>query len=203
MLLLLVAFIAGAVAMIVLMTKDDLQLAAFLGFSPTNSHNRSRPVVVIDSWWSGDFAKNGCESIERWWENNKKLINQIGCESVTSCPEAMPRYTACTLALNGPKGEAWAFENELLTQFAINPSCKGARFARYSGPSENTSAETRAIIQESHWTLIIDYNVGATTQAWSLQDQKGAPHQAEGATATKVAADVCAIVMGQGGTLLR
>ena len=194
------AFIAGAVVVIALLPQD-MRLALVSRFYDTDT---GPAVVVVDSWWSGNYAKNGCDFTKNWMEDNKKLINQIGCESVTSCPDLMPRYSACMLAPNNdPRQIAWGFDNELLTQFAINPSCKGTTFARYGGPSEKASPETLANIQKPHWTLIVDYTVGATAQSWTLVPAKGAPRQAEGARAANIAADVCAIVMGHGGTLAR
>jgi hypothetical protein len=74
-------------------------------------------------------------------------------------------------------------------------------FARFYGPSVPPSAATQAAMDKRHWTLTIDYIVGASAQAWSLQDLP-AFTKGEGMPA-KIATDVCAIVMGHGGTLVR
>jgi len=136
-------------------------------------------------------------------ESSRKLINEFGCEAVTACQDLMSRYNARKMALNGPKAVAHQFEDEVATQFAINPNCKGATLTRYRGPQEKASPETNDALMEAYWTLIVDYNVGATTQSWTLVPNKGASHQAEGDSAAKIAADVCAIVMGHGGTVAR
>src|SRR5215813_11054102 len=126
---------------------------------------QSSPTVVLDSWWSGDYAKNGCEQSKKFMEENRRLVYQFGCEAVTACPEMMPRYSACTLAFSGPAAVAHGFEDELITQFAMSSSCKGVTVARY-GPDEKTSGAAQAALRREHWTLIIDYVVGAPTQSW-------------------------------------
>jgi len=160
---------------------------------------RAEPVVVVDGWWSGDFAKAGCEQAKKYMQENRSLINQFGCDAVTACLDMMPRYTACTVG--DPVAVVQNFETDLMSQFAINPACRGATFFRYHGPSVTPSAEQQAEISKPHWALIIDYTVGLSAQSWSLQNN-GVATQGEGG-ATKIAADVCAIVMGHGGTLGR
>jgi hypothetical protein len=201
-LLVLAGIVAVAIATFALLPKDlQLALATHFGGYDVRS-GRQQQTVVLDSWWSGDYAKGGCEQADKWMKENRKLINQFGCEAVTACTDVMPRYTACTIALGGPTATARRFEDELLTQFAINANCKGVVFARYYGPNEKISAAAHTAMDEPHWTLILDYIVGGDAQPWSLQPPKGGLlHQAEGATPAKIAADVCAVVMGHGGTV--
>jgi hypothetical protein len=123
------------------------------------------PTVVVDSWWSGDYAKLGCEQAKDFMRDNRTSINQFGCDAVTACPEVMPRYTACIVG-GDPAATARNFEDELMTQFSINPSCKGAAFARYYGPYSKVSASTPAAGDARSWSLIIDYVVGGPTQYW-------------------------------------
>src|SRR5262249_24069311 len=116
----------------------------------------------------------------------------------------MPRFVACTTGLE-PSVQARVFEDRLMTRFAINPSCKGAAFARYDGPNGKTpSVSDRSVLDRPHWTLIIDFVVGASTQFWSLQyNNKGQLLQGESMTEARMASDVCAIVMGKGGAVVR
>jgi hypothetical protein len=67
--------------------------------------DRPEQVVVLDSWWSGDYAKNQCDSDIRWIETDKKLINQYGCEAVTACPEVMPRYARARMRSTKHSGQ--------------------------------------------------------------------------------------------------
>jgi hypothetical protein len=152
--------------------------------------------LIIDSWWSGDYAKSGCDQAKAVVDADRSLINQLGCDAVTACPEVMPRYTACRLAPD-PAAVAHRFEDALMTQFSINPRCKGATFGRYYGP--NSKPSTAQATTNRPWSLIIDYTVGARAQSWTLQDfDHKVFHQADGETPAKIAADVCAILMGHG-----
>jgi hypothetical protein len=167
--------------------------------------DQRNPTVVVDSSWSGDYAKSGCEQAKSFMnDETESLIRNFGCGAVAACPEVMARLVACTSGAD-PKTQAYQFEDRLMTQFAINPSCKGAAFARDSGPDGMTrSAAEEAIMSRPHWELSIDFVVGSPTQAWSLQ-YLGEENvlQGESATEAKVASDVCAIVLGHGGTPAR
>jgi hypothetical protein len=146
--------------------------------------------VVVDSSFSGDWAKNGCEQVKQGFERDRN-------------PEMMPRYTACITAFR-PATLAQIFEDDLMTQFAINQLCKGITFSRYYGPAEPISSATKnAPWDTKGWTLTIFYDVGAETQTWVLAPKKGFDHRANGSTPTKIAGDVCAIVSGHGGTVLQ
>ena len=113
------------------------------------------------------------------------------------------------MAIGGPAAAARRFEDQLITQFAINPRCKGVTLARFYGPAEKASDATQAAIaaiamaRKDSWTLSIDYIVAASAQSWSLldKDKNYRLFQAEGSTPAKIAADVCAIVTGTGGTV--
>jgi hypothetical protein len=173
--------------------RPYLLVAAFVIVGPVIA--RTEPVVVVDSWWSGDYARNGCDMAKAYMKEHRTLINRFGCEAVTACQDMMPQYTACVVG--DPKAVARRFEDELMSQFVINRDCKGATFARYYGPSAKISdALQTALNDKNHQTLIIDFTVGLSAQPWTMGDTKG-----EG-TPAKIAADVCAIVMGKGGTLV-
>ena len=180
-----------------------LSLMAFvigLAATPSISQTDEPRAVVLDSWWSGTWAKNGCEYVKIFVKSNERLINQIGCKSVTSCPTLMPRYAAClAAAINGPDALAHDFEDELMIQFGINPKCKSATFARYYGPETAPSAALSAAMEMPHWTLTIEFNIGSSAQQWSLHYLSGPLLTGEGATLAKIASDVCTIVMGHGG----
>jgi hypothetical protein len=57
---------------------------------------------------------------------------------------------------------------------------------------------------KSHWFLIIDFDVGASKQHWSLQHGKELNElQGDSETEAQMASDVCTIVLGRGGSLAR
>jgi hypothetical protein len=104
---------------------------------------KAEQVLVIDSWWSGDYAYNGCGGY----------------------PKFLPQNPACALEPN-PRLAAFRFEDQIMTQLAINPNCRGITYTRYH-PDRLTDAAARAM-RDPHWTLMIDYTVGAPTQSWTL-----------------------------------
>ena len=59
-------------------------------------------------------------------------------------------------------------------------------------------------MSKPHWELIIDFVVGSPTQSWLLlYAAEATPRQGASATEAKLASDVCAIVLGQGGAGVR
>src|SRR4029453_15536283 len=160
-----------------------LLAGALVVLGPSKAY--SEPVVVVDSWWSGDYAKHGCEQAKSFMKENRDRINRYGCEAVTTCSLLMPQYSACS---SDPAAQARSFEDELMSQFAINRDCKGTTFARYYGASVKASEALQAALNDkNHQTLIIDFVAGMSTQAWTMGDTKG-----EGVPA-KIAADGCSI----------
>ena len=117
----------------------------------------------------------------------------------------MARYTAC-VATSDPASVARSFEDDIISQSAINPKCKGASIGRYFGPPSDAM---QSAIDRPHWMLTINFYVGAPVQSWSLNydDFKGSllhnHHEGEGATAAKIADDICSIVMGHGAKVIQ
>jgi hypothetical protein len=154
--------------------------------------------VVLDSWWSGDYAKKSCEQAQSFMDDDTmSRIRNFGCGAVAGCPEAMAHLNACTSG--DPKLLASQFEDRLMAQFATSPDCKGVAFARYSGPDGKApSAAEQALMSRPHWELSVDFFPGSSTQAWSLQylgEEK--VFQGESATEARMTSDICAIVFGQ------
>jgi hypothetical protein len=170
----------------------------------TVAHHRAladqrSPNVVIDSWWSADYAQKSCEQVKTLInDETESRIRNFGCGAVPECPEAMARVAACASGV-APKAQAHAFEDRLMTQFTTSPDCKGAAFARDYGPdAQPPSAAEEIVMNKPHWQLSIDFAAGSPTQSWSLQylgDDKVLQRQS--ATEAKLASDVCAIVLGR------
>lgn len=152
--------------------------------------NDPGPIVVIDSSWSADYAKDGCQTIKAMKESHNLSSDEI------------PRYTACVQHLS-PEADARNFEDRLMTQVAVNPSCKGLTVGRYDGP-QKVSAAVDAAMEKPHWNLKVRYTLGVAEQSWELDalpfDTYPIHTEGEG-SAKKVAADICAIVLGHGGRL--
>lgn len=154
--------------------------------------------VVLDSWWSGDYAKKSCEQANAFMDaDTMSRIRNFGCGAVAGCPEAMAHLTACT------SGDAQLlasqFDDRLMAQFATSPDCKGVAFARYEGPDGKApSAAEQALMSRPHWEFSVDFFAGSRPQSWSLQYLgEDKVFQGESATEVKMASDVCAIVLGR------
>jgi hypothetical protein len=159
-------------------------------------------IVVLDSWWSHDYAKNACSQAESWYKYNRDDISNFGCKQVDSCPEMMARFTACVV---DPIPEVVSFEDKLATQFAVNRQYAGVFFAQFSGPHAQIKDGVRDAMQKPHYTLIIDHTPGLPKQSWSLQRSFIPPEvfmEGEG-NPKEIARDVCAIVTKQGAIILQ
>jgi hypothetical protein len=102
-----------------------VSLLALFGLSHAEPVNK---FLVIDSWWSVDYAKQACSFAKRVIEGDRDLINQLGCERVTGCPELMPVVAACAV---GSDQEVVTFTNRFVSEFASSPECKGIDVAVY------------------------------------------------------------------------
>ncbi len=167
-----------------------------MSFANTDARaEQRRPAVLIDSWWSGDYARMGCEQARSFFDQDtESRIRNFGCGAVPQCPEAMARSAAC-ISAGEPKSQAEQFEDLLMIEFANNPACKGATVARYHGPDRPSSAAEQAVMSGPHWDLIIDFVVGSPAQPWMLlYNGEADARQAAPATAARMASEVCAIV---------
>jgi hypothetical protein len=56
--------------------------------------------VVLDGWWSGDYAQKACEQAKSPLDDDTmSRIRNFGCGAVAGCPEAMAHLAACTRAI--------------------------------------------------------------------------------------------------------
>lgn len=167
--------------------------AAFIGCS------RPKPTIILDGWWSTDFAKTGCAQASKWHRENDALIAQVGCSAVTACPEMMRRVEAC---VSDPALEVRRFETELATQLAADPRCSGVRFVTFNGPSDSDKAVSD-LMQGPHWSLLLDFEPGARKQSWNMLRSPDLNAFTKGVGDPKeIAATVCAVVKERGAKLL-
>jgi hypothetical protein len=143
---------------------------------------RPNEVVVLDGWWSADFARSMCESVKQ-------------------SPEAFStsNFDACVL---DPTPDVRRFEIDLATQFAANSECSSIEFVSFTDPRQANRKASEAVGKQ-HWSLSLNYLPGATKQPWSMI------HAPEMSTFTQgegdpeaIAKKVCSIVKGRGAKLL-
>jgi hypothetical protein len=174
-------------------------LVAMIASTVLVSSAVAQTIVVLDSWWNVDYAKNACSSAKNFYQSSRALIAQCGCDAVTGCPELMPAIQACQL--RDPAVEVRDFEDRVVTQMASDPQCKGVHIVRYAGPDSKNPGYTKLTQSPAwpaHWTLFFDFCPGVVTQSWQLlRPEPSAFMKGEG-DAREVASQVCAIVAGQG-----
>jgi hypothetical protein len=163
--------------------------------------NTPEPTVVLDASGIGDFAEKTCRAAKAWMKDNGRLINQLGCKAVTGCDDIMPQFIECLM--HNPHAEARRFEERLMALFTFNPKCKGGMFDIYYGPSDYQQ-EKQSVLDNPHWTLIIDYVVGQQQQGWWLDYGAGSGtqhsiHKEGVGTSDEIADNVCSIINGLGG----
>ncbi len=162
-----------------------------------------RRTVVLDAWWSRDYARSACWQANAWWKENRELVARVGCDLVTSCPEMMPRLQAC---IGDPAAEVGEFEAQFASVFATDASCKGITLARFAGPADG-SPEVLKRTGEPAWWLFLDFQVGQTEQPWTMNHTPDSTseqyygHTAGKGTPRAIAHTVCGIVNGKGGRL--
>jgi hypothetical protein len=156
------------------LTSATNNLALFLlaVFASSPGCTKREPIVVVDDWWNVDFAKSGCEMRAR---GNDPCISD-------------------------PVVEVRDFEAQLRTFFAGDPLCHGVVLADYHGPQEVASkAASNADTSNADWQLMLDFNVGESSQSWTLV------HHAQTSTGAgdpkDVVHTVCAVVKQTGGSV--
>jgi hypothetical protein len=119
-------------------------VSLFLIVILTGCSSETQPIVILDGWWTPDFAKEACRIADPRF-NGSEYVNVV-----EAC-----KFDAAEQARD--------FEMVIASQFAVDPLCKGVAFAKFSGPSDSNP-----LFQKAHWTLILDYQPGYRNQHWSV-----------------------------------
>ena len=166
-----------------------------LAFAHPASANET---IILDSWWDGNYAENGCKGAAQWYKANAALIAQNGCEQVTSCSEMTPVVQACA---PDPRQAVRAFENQFLSQLAASSECSEIEVSIYKG-SDKTSTQEYEMSQKPHWGLQINFTPGRQKQWWQMtHSATNAYHEGE-SDMQSIVHDVCAIVKVNGAKIL-
>jgi hypothetical protein len=161
--------------------------------------SRPKPTIVLDAWWSTDFAKNTCTQADQWHRENAEFIAQVGCSEVAACPEMMRRVEACAV---DPAGGVREFETELATQLAADSRCNAVRFVIFNGPTDADKTVSDAM-RGPHWFLLLDFEPGTRKQPWKMLRNPDLDAFTKGVGDPKeIAATVCAVVKERGAKLL-
>jgi len=130
-------------------------------------------VLLFDSWWSGDYAKNAC---------NLAKIETSDCKAKEECAESLSIVSTCNLEL--PKNQAKRFEYEIISDMESNKDCRNIRISND--------------INNYQWMLMIDFIPSKSTQSGDLKHPKSYNMSQVSGTASEIASKICIIVNGMG-----
>jgi hypothetical protein len=136
---------------------------------------KKQTAIVVDDWWNVDYAKSGCE----------------------------PRSNSGSQCIGDPVLEVRDFEAKLDTVFASDPSCQGVVFVSYRGPNSPSSPEAARVDSKAEWQLMMDFNMGETSQSWSMV-RRSDWHMATGTgTPQEIIHTICAVAKQVGGSVVK
>jgi len=170
-----------------------LFVAGFLLLAFSISALADERILIIDTWWTVDYARQGCNQAKQFEKNYKETLRTISCEELTACPEMQPRIAAC---LTDKTGGANYYLDRLKGRLAASPECAGITVASFVGPSNGSPAVSN-LMKKPHKTLIIDYVPGEPRQYWGVTDETNTILQGEGSL-SQLVVDVCRIVKTSG-----
>ena len=178
-------------------------LATLLSAATLGCRDDGPRIVILDGWWSRDFAAHACAQALSGQGEQGGPIAQAGCEAVQGCPPAMPAMPAMPALLacasDGARTLAKTFDRRVLRALAGEPACAGVTMARHDGPGEQ-DVGALDLARRPHWTLAVDYRPGLDRQGWTLLSATAPSIAADGeGTAGQIARQVCAVVKGAGG----
>jgi hypothetical protein len=131
---------------------------------------RDDKVVIVDGWWSKDYAKSAC---------------------TLALPKTAEEQSACALGDPDYGYGAAPFLQGVASSMTTDPNCVGVTVSYFWSP-KSTSKETLAREEKPHKALIVDYVPGYDQQNWDLDGAGGR------GTPKEIAADVCFAMSGKG-----
>jgi len=138
------------------------------------------PVVIIDRWWGVDYAKVDCRI------------------PAYEPPGGEPAEEACEQSKTASYND---FESEFKTDFASNTDCAGITLLSFGYPQDPNSQPPDT--SKPYWGFSINYTDGQRRQFWQMLPPEGSklPMMQATGTQSQIAAQVCTIIRGKGGSV--
>ena len=153
-------------------------VALSLALAASTCAAKEPKVIVLDGWWTIDYAKNACRlTLERRspFEDEKVLA-------------------ACS---SNPEVEAATFLTSIQTEFASSAQCHGLLLGGYFGPKAPVSPALAKAASGEKAMLMVDYVPGlGPRQNWDFKGMAGID------TAAEIVRKVCTAFGGRGGTVI-
>ena len=154
--------------------------AGFALLAISISSHADRPLIVIDRWWGVDYAKQHCQI---------PAFKSPGKSEATCEQESTESYNV--------------FELELKTEFAASAECAGIAMSSFGYPQNPEEPPPDG--SRPYWSFSINYNGDKPASLWQMLPPKGSdlPMMQATGTPSEIAAQVCTIIRGKGGAVVR
>jgi len=138
------------------------------------------PSLVIDRWWGVDYAKADCQI---------PAFKPAGKSEAMCIQESTESYNV--------------FELELKTQLAASAECSGITVLSFGYPQN--PKQPPPDLSRPYWSFSINYKGDKPAQLWQMLPPKGSdlPMMQATGTPSEIATQVCIIIKGKGGAILR
>ena len=154
--------------------------ASFALLAITLPAHADGPLIVIDRWWGVDYAKQHCQI---------PAFKPAGKSEATCEQESVESYNV--------------FELEVKTQFAASAECAGITVSSFGYPQN--PKEPPPDTSRPYWSFSINYNGDEPASFWQMLPPKGSdlPMMQATGTPSEIARQVCTIIKGKGGAVIR
>jgi hypothetical protein len=141
--------------------------------------------VVIDEWWSSDYA------VSAGWSK---------CQMAGGAP----KYCDSEEVTEGSRQEEAQFTNEFSTAFQTDTACSGVTLAVFKNSNDDSPGREIMNGGDSYWSFLVNFVPGEKKQSWAMNLRKTGKFtnlsSGEGNVRSMVHS-VCLIVNGAGGSV--
>jgi hypothetical protein len=157
-----------------------IAVTSFTLIAITMPAHADEPLLVIDRWWGVDYAKANCKI---------PAFKPAGKSEATCNRESTESYNV--------------FELELKTQFAASAECAGITVSSFGSPQN--PKEPPPDMSRPYWNFSINYTADQPAQLWQMLPPEGSdlPMMQANGTPSEIAKQVCIIIKGKGGAIVR
>jgi hypothetical protein len=148
-------------------------------------NHRNPRTVVVDEWWSNDYA------VEAGWNQCRNFGNLTD------------GYCNSEQVKNGYRQEEAQFTEAFSTAFQADTACSGIALAVFRDPSDGRSQAAKIMAESnSYWSFQVNFQPGAKVQSWAMDLAPKHTHSSSGeGNASSIARTICSIVKGMGGSV--
>lgn len=147
--------------------------------------HRALHAVVVDEWWSSDYAANA------GWSK---------CRMEGGTPE----YCNSQQLKDESRQEEAQFTDEFSTAFQTDTTCSGVTLAVFKDPYDDSKSRKIVNGSDSYWFFQVNFEPGEKKQSWAMNlnhTGKVTNHSSGEGDVRSIANAVCLIAKGAGGSV--